>query len=176
MFTWWFLLYLGNPKITLILFFIGKIYHFFFFFFFFGYPLEVFGSYRFQVAKDLRLSCSVILTCMHISTWTRSPVKLVRLRAPLPVLPTTSFWFSRSRGDTPVCISTKLSGDMDALIQGPYFENYWSHSNSSLPDWKTGPAKLTHHVSGWTKTNKTLDFQMLRSEPLLGHHNSPLWF
>ena len=149
MFTWWFLLYWGNPKITLILFFIGKIYHFFFFFFF-GYPLEVFGSYRFQVTKDLRLSCSVILTCMHISTRTRSPVKLVRLRAPLAVLPTTSFWFSRSRGDTPVCISTKLSGDMDALIQGPYFENYWSHSNSSFTRLENRPCKvnwITHAYS-----------------------------
>ena len=99
MFMWWFLLYLGNPQITLILVFIGKLSHFYFFFFF-GYPLEVFVSYGFQVAKDLRLSCSVILTCMHISTWTRSPVKLVRLRAPLPLLPTTSFWFSRSTGDS----------------------------------------------------------------------------
>ena len=98
MFMWWFLLCLGNPKITLILFFIGKLS--LFFSFFFGYPLEVFGAYRFQVAKDLRLSCSVILICMHISTWTRSPVKRGRLRAPLPVLPTTSFWFSRSRGDS----------------------------------------------------------------------------
>ena len=37
---------------------------------------------------------------------------------------------------------TKLSGDMNALIQGPYFENYWSHSNSSFMSLENSPCKV----------------------------------
>lgn len=80
-----------------------------------------------------------------------------------------------------MCIFSEFPGAVDTLDQGPQFLNCWSHSNSYLPDQKTGLAKLielpmlTHQVSGCIETRKTLVFQMLSSEPFPGHHRPPLW-